>query len=533
MSADPPPPEPGPPAAAGRSAAVAASVAVEGAAATAPRMNQKVAVGVVYVAAMFMSIMDVTIVNVALPTIGRDFGVPATSVAGVSIAFLVSLAVFIPASGWLGDRFGGKRVLLAAILIFTGASALCGLADSLSQLVFFRVLQGVGGGMLVPVGMAMLYRAFPPGERVRASAVLTVPTTVAPALGPVLGGLLVTSLSWRWVFYVNVPIGAAAFVFGLVFLVGGTEHRPGPFDLLGFVLAGGGLGLLMYGISEGPITGWEDGRNLAAIGVGTLVLVGMVLVELRQAHPLLDLRLFVNRLFRSCNGVVVLGFGGFLGALFVMTLYYQDGRGMTALAAGLSIFPEAIGVMLGAQLASRVIYPAVGPRRHIAGGLAGMALTLCLMAWAASGADLWWMRGLMFVLGLCMAQIMVPTQAAAFATVSPAATGRASTLFNAIRQLGGAMGVALFTTVIVAVGPVHEVGGRSVPDLVAYQVAFLVAAAVAVAGLPFALGIRDADAAATIQPRRGATGGRRAPEEASTAPAPSDGHPLAAGGAPG
>ena len=136
----------------------------------------------------------------------------------ISIAFLVSLAVFIPASGWLGDRFGGKRVLLTAIVVFTAASALCGLASSLGELVAFRILQGAGGGMLAPVGMAMLFRAFPPAERIRASAILTIPTTLAPALGPVLGGLLVTDLSWRWVFYVNVPIGVAAFAFGVLFL---------------------------------------------------------------------------------------------------------------------------------------------------------------------------------------------------------------------------------------------------------------------------------------------------------------------------
>src|SRR6202142_4422720 len=137
-------------------------------------MSQKVAVGVVFVAAMFMSIMDVTIVNVALPTIGRDFNVAATAVDAVSISFLVSLAVFIPASGWLGDRFGGRRVLLTAIVVFTGASALCGVASSIGELVVFRILQGVGGGMLAPVGMAMLFRAFPPEERIRASSILVV-----------------------------------------------------------------------------------------------------------------------------------------------------------------------------------------------------------------------------------------------------------------------------------------------------------------------------------------------------------------------
>jgi len=242
------------------------------------RINQKVAVGVVFVAAMFMSIMDATIVNVALPTIGRDFKVSATAVDAISISFLVSLAVFIPASGWLGDRFGGKRVLLAAIAVFTAASALCGLASSLGELVAFRILQGAGGGMLAPVGMAMLFRAFPPAERIRASAILTLPTTFAPALGPV--------------------------------------------------------------------------------------------------------------------------------------------------------------------------------------------------------------------------------QAASFATITPAATGRASTMFNAIRQLGGAIGVAVLTTVIVFVGPVHLVAGHAVPNLTAYRVAFLVAAAIALSGVASSLSIRDADAAATIPARR-------------------------------
>lgn len=300
------------------------------------RMSEKVAVAVVFVAALFMTIMDTTIVNVALPTIGRDFSVAPTAVDGISTGYLVSLALFIPASGWLGDRFGGKRVLLAATVAFTVASALCGLAQGLGELVAFRILQGVGGGMMTPVGMAMLFRAFPPEERLRASAVLIVPTTLAPAVGPVLGGLLVSQLSWRWVFYVNVPLGAAAVAFGAVFLRNTTESRPGRFDVAGFVLSGAGLGLLMYGLSEGPTIGWGTPTVLAGIAAGAVLLAGMVLAELRIAEPMVAVRLLGDRLFRSGNAVTVLASIAFLGTLYVMSLYLQDGRGLSALASGLA-----------------------------------------------------------------------------------------------------------------------------------------------------------------------------------------------------
>ena len=477
------------------------------------RISQKVAVSVVFVAAMFMSIMDVTIVNVALPTIGRDFAVSPTAVDSISIAFLVSLAVFIPASGWLGDRFGGKRILLTAIVVFTVASALCGLATSLGELVAFRVLQGVGGGMLAPVGMAMLFRVFPPEERIRASSILTVPTTLAPALGPVLGGLLVTDLSWRWVFYVNVPLGAAALIFGALFLQSHPQAKPGRFDLPGFLLSGLGLGALMYGISEGPNRGWHTPEVLGSIAVGVVLLAIMVFVELRTTDPMIDLRLLANRLFRASNGVMVLASVAFLGTLYAISLYYQDGRGLSALASGLSTFPEAFGVMAGAQLASRWLYPRLGPRRHVSIGLVGTAVSIGLLALLGPETSLWWPRVLMFTLGLFMAQVFVPVQAAAFATITPAATGRASTMFNTVRQIGGAIGVAILTTTIVLVGPVHLVGGHAVANLTAYRVAFLVAAAICLLGLTSALRIKDADAARSI-PKRRASRSERAAERA-------------------
>jgi EmrB/QacA subfamily drug resistance transporter len=463
------------------------------------RITQKQAVGVVYVSAMFMTIMDATIVNVALPTIGRDFGVRPTAVNSIAIAYLVSLAVFIPAAGWLGDRFGAKRVLLLAIAIFTGASMLCGLATSLPMLVAFRVLQGAAGGMLTPIGLAMLWRVFPPSERLGAAALLAIPTTLAPATGPVLGGLLVTELSWRWVFFVNLPIGAAAFLFGLVFLKE-QDHAPpmGRFDVAGFLLSGLGLGLLMYGVSEGPNVGWGDVAVLATIIAGVILIATMVVVELRVPHPLVALRLLGNRLFRDTNAVQTVSFMAFIGTIFAISLYYQDGRGLDPLMAGLSIFPEAVGVMVGAQFASRALYPALGPRRHIILGLIGSAAAMAALALMGATTSLWWARLIMFLLGFAMGQVFVPTQAASFATISHGSTSSASTLFNALRQFSGAVGVALLTTVIVLIGPTHVVSGHQTTDLTAYRAAFLVAAAVGLLGVIPALAIRDLEAAETI-----------------------------------
>jgi EmrB/QacA subfamily drug resistance transporter len=402
-------------------------------------------------------------------------------------------------------------------VVFTVASALCGLADSLGELVAFRVLQGVGGGMLAPVGMAMLFRVFPPEERIRASSILTVPTTLAPALGPVLGGLLVTDLSWRWVFYVNVPIGAAALLFGALFLQSVPQAKPGRFDLPGFLLSGLGLGALMYGVSEGPNLGWHTSKVLGSIAIGVVLLAIMVFVELRTTDPMIDLRLLKNRLFRASNGVMVLASIAFLGTLYAISLYYQDGRGLSALGSGLSTFPEAFGVMAGAQLASRWLYPRLGPRRHISIGLVGTALSIGLLALLGPATSLWWPRLLMFTLGLFMAQVFVPVQAAAFATITPAATGRASTMFNTVRQIGGAIGVAILTTSIVLVGPVHIVGGHAVANLTAYRLAFLVAAAICLLGLTSALRIKDSDAARSIPARRASRSVRAAEREEQAA----------------
>ena len=465
----------------------------------APRMNQKIAVAVVFVAVMFMSIMDATIVNVALPTIGRTFHVAATSVDTISIYFLVSLAVFIPASGWLGDRFGGKRILLLAIVVFTIASALCGLAQSLLELVLFRVLQGIAGGMLAPIGMALLYRTYPPEERVRASAILTIPTALAPALGPVIGGVLVTELSWRWIFFVNLPIGCAALLFGLMFLDDPFERQRSSFDVRGFMLAGAGLGALMYGISEGPILGWQKPEVLSTAIVGGLLLAALVRTELRQENPMIDFSLLKNRLFATCDLIMMIGSAAFLGTLFLTALFLQDGRDLSALRSGLTVFPEAVGVLTGSQFASRFLYARVGPRRQIFGALFGLAIVISLMSLVGAHTSLWWTRVLMFSMGLSMGHVFLGTQAAGFAKISPSSTGRASTMFSTVRQVGAAFGVAVITSVVVAVGATTRVVQHIThPNLTGYHAAYLCAAAIGLTGAFVALRIRDDDARSTM-----------------------------------
>ncbi|MGH9109393.1 MAG: MDR family MFS transporter [Acidimicrobiales bacterium] len=461
-------------------------------------MNQKIAVSVVYVAVLFMAIMDSTIVNVALPTLGHEFHTTSDAVDGVVIAYLVSLAAFIPTSGWLGDRLGGRRVLLGSIVLFAGASALCGIASSLGELVVFRVLQGIGGGLMTPVGMAMLWRVFPPAERIHASSILVIPTALAPAVGPVLGGVFVTDVSWRWVFYVNVPIGLGVLAFGLVFLADQRLDRAGTFDFRGFLLAGAGLALLMYGVSEGPLKGWASGQIVVTCAIGAAMLVALVFVELRRHEPLLDLRLLRDRLFSVSNGVMFLASIAFIGTIYMVSLFYQDGLGLSALASGLSTFPEALGVMLGAEITAKRLYPVLGPRRIICGGLVVTAAGMVLLLAIGPGTNLWWARLILFLIGLGMSGVFIPTQTAAFATISQDDMGGASTLFNTQRQLGGAVGVAVLTTVLAAVGPFSHAGGHLVANLTSYRVAFLAAAAVALVGAGLSLRIRDQDAASTI-----------------------------------
>jgi EmrB/QacA subfamily drug resistance transporter len=457
------------------------------------RVTPRVAVTVAYVSAVFMSAMDVHIVNVSLPSLSRDFHSPLASVQWVAISYALSLAVVMPTSGWLADRRGTKQVFIFALATFTVASALCGLASTLPELVIFRVLQGFGGGLLVPVGTTMLFRIYPPAERARITRLLLLPIVLSPAIAPVLGGLLIEKLSWRWVFYINVPIGVAAVIFNVIFL---TEHREDAhrsFDLVGFAMSAVGFALVLYAISEGSLTTWTSTRVLTTGVIGILALVTFIAVELRRSNPMLQLRLFQDRIFRATNVVGIFNFGAFFGILFLAPVFLQEVRGQSALSSGLATFPEAIGVMVGSQSISR-LYGRVGPRLMMSLGGLAFAVPLLLFALIGPHTNLWVVRTLMFFVGFTNTAVLNSSQAAMFTTISPKDTGHASAISNSQRQVSLAAGIAVLSTVVTTV---H--GNR----FSAFHAAFITAAGFAVLGALFSWTlVRDKDAAATMVPHR-------------------------------
>ena len=465
------------------------------------RIAYKWIVAIVYVSALFLDILDTTIVNVAIPALGRELH--TENAEWVVLGYTLSLAVWIPTSGWLGDRFGTKRTFLFALMAFTLGSLLCGTAQTMSQLIAFRVIQGVGGGMLTPVGLAMLFRAFPPAERARAATLIMIPTLAAPALGPVLGGLIVTNISWRWIFLVNLPIGAVAMWFGWRHL---REHRhpaTGRFDIAGFVLSGAALALIVYTLSEGPHSGWTSPLVVVCGVTGVVAAIVMTVVELRIPSPMLDLRLLHNRMFRQCNVVGLFSMASFLGVTFVMPLYLQLLRGMTPLASGLTTFPQAFGVMASSVIAGRV-YAKTGPRRLMTGGFLAAAVAIAFYTRLGLHTSLWLIRAMMFGRGLCMGFAFVPMQAASYATIEPSQNGRASSIFSTQRQVGISIGVAIMASILAAHmslsrSPRAEEVGRA---LTGVRWAFGIAVVLALLAALCAWFIRDEDAEATMVARK-------------------------------
>lgn len=464
------------------------------------RPPYKVAVTIVFIAGLFIQILDSTIVTVALPTLAEEFDVPVTDVEWIVIGFGLALAAGIPAAGWLADRFGSKRMFLGALMVFTTASALCGASTSLEQLIAFRILQGLGAGLIMPVGTAMLFRAYPLRERATAAnAVLSV-VVVAPAIGPVLGGLIVETISWRWIFYVNLPIGVFAFILGLLWLEEHTEPLVGAFDKVGFVLASGGLALVLYALSIAPDDGWTAPVTLVTSGLGLAAFVALVVVELRLAEPILKLRLLSDRLFRTLNLVSVFLYAGFVSQIFMLTLYLQRLRGFSALEAGLTQMPQAVGIFLLSNLGGQRLYHAHGPRRLMFAGTLGAAATTLAFGFVTIDTPVVIIGGLMFLRGVAVGTAFLTQQTATYARISLPDMAKATSLFNSQRQAANAVGVAVAATALAATAPAIGLGPESGAEgLDAFRAAFLATGLMMVPGIAISLLIRDEDAAGTRQ----------------------------------
>ncbi len=463
------------------------------------RFGYKNIVAGVYIGALFMQIMDGTIINVALPTLATEFDVAPTAMDWTVLSFTLALAIMTASAGWIGDRIGLRPAFIWALAGFVVASIICGLAQSLDQLVAARALQGAFAGMITPVGSALLFNAFPIEERSVASRKVITVAVIAPALGPIVGGAILEFTSWRWIFFVNVPIGALALVLAIVGLRKEPPKDAGKFDISGFILSACGLGLLIYGISRGGERGWDSSQIQVSLIAGVVLLVALVFVELRKERPLLALRLTKDRMFSACNLLAIPVYAGFIGLIYLLPLFLQNESGRSPLEVGLAVFPQPLGVLVMSQFTGRFFYKRFGPRRLIFVGCVAALVIGLIVARFDETTGLGVIRLLMFSRGLAMGLIFIPLQAAVYAKMSPVDMGRATAIYSTTRQLAPAIGVAVGTTVL-ATG----LAGSSTLDgrVDGYQSAMFVSALFFAVAALISLWIRDEDAAATMAPTR-------------------------------
>ncbi len=407
-------------------------------------------VAAVVILGAIMSILDTTIVNVAIDNLGVDFHAPLATIQWVATGYMLALATVIPLTGWAQERFGAKRLWMGAITAFLIGSALSGLAWSATSLIIFRVLQGFGGGMILPVGQSMLAQAAGPRRLGRVMGIIGVPMLLGPVLGPVIGGLLIEYASWRWIFYVNIPIGAVALAFAWRLLPRDEPRPEHALDWAGLVLLSPGLAMLVYALSEVGSTGNVTGRNsTVALVLGLALLVAFTWHSLREGeHALIDLRLFTNREFAASSVTGLLFAGSMFGAMILLPLYYQIVRGGTALEAGLLMAPQGLGAAVVMPLAGKVT-DRVGAGKVVPFGIALAVIGTAAYIDLSASTSFWFLGGALFVRGLGMGASMMPSIAAAYQTLPPRVIPRATALINVVQRVGGSFGTALFAVVLV------------------------------------------------------------------------------------
>ena len=408
----------------------------------------KIVAGVVVLGAI-MSILDTTIVNVALDTLSRDLHSPLSTIQWVSTGYLLSLAMVIPLAGWLSERFGSKRVWIVSVAVFALGSALCGIAWSAGSLIFFRVVQGFGGGLIIPVGMSVLAQTAGPRHMGRVMSVIGVPMLLGPVLGPVLGGLIVTNASWQWIFYVNVPIAAVSLVLAAR-LLNSEQGRAqvGRLDWFGVALLCPGLAGVVFGLAETETSGGLSGTIAWAPIVAGLGLIALfVRHALSARRPLIDLRLFRSAAFSAAAASVFLLGAALFGAMLVLPLYYQVDRGETALSAGLLLAPQGLGAALAMPFSGRLT-DRIGGGRVAVFGIAVMTLATFPLVAVGPTSSYTWLALVLLVRGIGLGCSMMPTMASAYAVVRSDQVPGATSVLNTLQRLGGSIGTALLAVVL-------------------------------------------------------------------------------------
>ena len=414
----------------------------------------------VVILGMIMSILDTTIVNVALDTLSKDLHSPLSQVQWVITGYLLSLAAVIPVTGWAARRFGAKQVYMVSLVLFTAGSALCGLAGSLTSLVVFRVLQGAGGGMIMPVAMMIMAQVAGPQQMGKVMGIVSMPAMIAPILGPVVGGLILQNLHWSWIFFVNVPIGALAFVLGWRMLPRTSAGEAGGLDVLGLALLPAGFAAFIYGISQlGSGAALGSGEVIVPSLVGLVMIVLFCLHALRVERPLLDIRMYANRVFA---GAAFTNFGlgaALFGAMILVPLYYQSVRGEDVISTGLLTGPQGIGALVAMPLASRLTERFGGGRVALT-GVSVLCLSTIPLAFIGAHTSIVAISVVLVVRGLSIGLCFMPAMTAAFASMRPEQVSDATPQLTVLQRTGGAIGTAVLAVVLQRAGvDVHPPGG--------------------------------------------------------------------------
>ena len=428
-----------------------------------------IAVAMCVVLGAIMSILDVTVVNVAINHLAKAFNAPLSTIQWVATGYTLALATVIPVTGWASARFGTKRLYMISIALFVCGSALAGLAWSSESLIAFRVLQGLGGGMIMPAGMTILTQAAGPKRVGQVMSVVGIPMLLGPILGPILGGYLVDDVSWRWIFFINLPIGIIALFMSAKILKRDVPQPAERLDLIGLILLSPGLAGLIYGLATGASkSDFTSAEVLITTIGGALLVVAFMVRALLARNPLIDLRLLKRRAVAAASGTLVLFMCAFMGAMLLLPLYYQVVRQQNALESGLLIAPQGLGAMvtmpIGGKLTDRI-----GPGRVVLGGMVlVVAAVASFTAVLGAHTSFWTLGSILFVMGLGMGLTMMPTMAAAIQTLSHDEVPRASTMLNILQQVSASIGTALLSVLLA--NHLHDkLGGKSGGGLQATQ----------------------------------------------------------------